>query len=111
MHVGDAGDDVALDRVVGTNALDLVLKRAELMPLGFLRHLIEGAEQLIETVVCEPLQDTGRPRNLAPSERNIEPPGKIGGKLGQTPIAELGNQQRFASCSLAISIGEIGRAS
>src|SRR5581483_1557209 len=82
-----------------------MFKRRELVPLSFFRHLVEGAEEFLESILTETLENSGRPGHLAIAKSDVKPPREFFRQPRKTPVAELRNQQGFMAGALRVSEG------
>ncbi len=103
IDVGELRDDITLDGRIAADVLDFMFEREELMPLAFLCECIKRTEYAVQAIPLETVEDTGRPRNLASLKIAAVPPRPFARWLGQPPISELGNDQRFVASWLRIS--------
>jgi hypothetical protein len=119
MAVVQLRDHVAGELRLAPHGFDLVLQRAELLPLAGDHEAAQIAEHPVEAPVREAVLDAvGVHDALAPIVAGLEPPGLLAIllaqvlRIGQAPIAELRAHERLAAGDDRVAMGgvEPGRA-
>ena len=114
MAVVQLRDHVAGEVRLPPHRLDLVLERAELLPLGRDDEAAQVPEHAVEAPIGEAVLDPmGIHDALAPVVPGLEPPGLLAVavpqilRIGQAPVAEFRAHERLAPGDHRVAVGRV----